>query len=130
MKSMNYKTHHGMILSELVEKLDLSIFSGMEVLSKPVTGGYTSDLLSDVMGHARHGQVWITLQTHKNVVAIASLKELSAIILVKGYKPDDEMLSQSITEGIPVLGTNLETFEITGRIFTLLNRNQTDSIPD
>lgn len=117
-----------MTVSELAEKLDLSVFSGKEALSKPVSGGYTSDLLSDVMGHSRSGQVWITLQTHKNVVAIASLKELSAIILVKGYKPDDEMLSKSITERIPVLGTNLETFEITGRVFTLLNRDQTDSV--
>lgn len=115
-----------MNLAELVEKLNLSIFSGKEALSKPVTGGYTSDLLSDVMGHAGSGQVWITLQTHKNVVAIASLKELSAIILVKGYKPDDEMLSQSIAERIPVLGTTLETFEITGRVFMLLNRDNSD----
>ena len=121
-----HKIHPDMNLAELVEQLNLSIFSGKEALSKPVTGGYTSDLLSDVMGHAEPGQVWITLQTHKNVVAIASLKELSAIILVKGYKPDDEMLSQSIAERIPVLGTTLETFEITGCVFMLLNRDNSD----
>lgn len=123
---MFHKSHPDMNLAELVEKLNLSIFSGKEALSKSVTGGYTSDLLSDVMGHAGPGQVWITLQTHKNVVAIASLKELSAIILVKGYKPDDEMLSQSIAERIPVLGTTLETFEITGHVFMLLNRDNSD----
>ncbi len=110
-----------MKVSDIVEKLNLKVFSGEEGLNRQVEGGYVSDLLSDVMGHAEAGSVWITLQTHKNVMAIASLKELSAVILVKGFKPDNDTVAQSKEEDIPVLGTDLQTFEIAGELFKLLN---------
>jgi predicted transcriptional regulator len=80
-----------------------------------------SDLLSDVMGNAREGNVWITLQTHRNVVAIASLKELSCILLVSSLVPEQNTLDHSNQEGIPVLGTSLSTFEITGLLYQKLN---------
>ena len=106
---------------DLVEKLGLSVFSGQKGLQNEVTGGYVSDLLSDVMGFATEGQVWITLQTHQNVLAIASLKDLAAVILVKGFEPDPETLEHSNEEGIPVLGTMLATFEIAGKLYELMN---------
>ncbi len=105
----------------MAEKLGLQVFGGSQGLDREITGGYTSDLLSDVMGHASSGQVWITLQTHKNVMAIASLKELAAVVIVKGYQPEADMLEHSNTEEIPVLGTTDEAFELTGKIFQLLN---------
>lgn len=110
-----------MKVSELVEQLGLKICGGEKGLDREISGGYTSDLLSDVMGYARAGSVWITLQTHKNIMAIASLKELAAVVLVKGYKPEADMLEQCNIEEIPVLGTSEESFEITGKIFKLLN---------
>lgn len=109
-----------MTVRELVEKLNLTVLSGAEGLDKEIEGGYVSDLLSDVMGHADAGQVWITLQTHKNVMAIASLKDLSAVILVKGFKPEDDTAKQSNSEAIPILGTDEETFEICGKIYNLI----------
>ena len=109
-----------MKVKEIVDSLGLKVFGGTEGLDREVEGGYTSDLLSDVMGHSDAGQLWITLQTHKNVMAIASLKELSAIVLVKGFEPEPDCLTQSNIEGIPVLGTEEEAFEITGKIFNLL----------
>ena len=111
-----------MIVKELVEKMNLTVFCGQENLDREIKGGYTSDLLSDVMGFAREGQVWITLQTHKNVLAIASLKELAAILLVKGNKPEEDMLEQAIDEGIPVLGTDAQTFETTGKVYQLISQ--------
>lgn len=110
-----------MKVSELVQKLNLRVFCGENNLEKEINGGYTSDLLSDVMGHAQAGHVWITLQTHKNVVAIASLKDLAAIILVKGFEPDEDMLEQAKEEDIPVLGTEEQAFEVTGEIYSLFN---------
>ena len=111
-----------MDIKELIEKLDLKVYSGNAGITNQIQGGYTSDLLSDVMGHAQAGSVWITLQTHKNVLAIASLKDLAAVILVKGLEPEPDMAAQSNEEGIPVLGTTLSTFEITGKLYQLLNR--------
>lgn len=110
-----------MKVSELVEKLNLEIISGKEGLNNNISGGYACDLLSDVMGNAQEGQVWITLQTHKNVMAIASLKDLAAVILVKGLKPDDDTKEQSEKEGIPVLSTKEEAFETAGKIYDIIN---------
>lgn len=111
-----------MTVADIVKALDLRVFSGNEGLNQEVVGGYTSDLLSDVMGNSDAGMVWVTLQTHINVMAIASLKELAAIILVKGLEPEVNTLQQSNSEGIPILGTNLQAFEITGKLYQLLNK--------
>ncbi len=110
-----------MKIADLVSKLNLTVFSGGKGLSRKVKGGYASDLLSDVMGNAKEGQVWITLQTHKNVMAVASLKDLAGIILVKGAIPEHETIIKSDEEDIPVLGTDDETFIIAGEIYNLLN---------
>lgn len=106
--------------SEIVEKLNLKVYGGKEGLQNEVTGGYVSDLLSDVMGNAQAGSIWVTLQTHKNVMAIASLKDLAGIILVKGFEPDQDTLEKSHEEQIPILGTGDETFELTGKLYQLL----------
>jgi predicted transcriptional regulator len=109
-----------MTVNEIVEKLGLKVFSGEKGLAKDITGGYVCDLLSDVMGHADQGNIWITLQTHKNVMAIASLKDLAAVVIVKGFEPETDALEKSNEEDIPILGTDLESFEITGKIYELL----------
>lgn len=111
-----------MKVADIVEKLGLEICCGSAGINREIKGGYTSDLLSDVMGNAQEGNIWITLQTHKNVMAIASLKELSAIILVKGYKPEEDTVTESESEGIPILSTTKQTFEITGEIYELLKQ--------
>jgi len=107
-------------VGELANRLGLRIFCGEENINRVVKGGYVSDLLSDVMGFANEGEVWITLQTHKNVIAIASLKDLSAVILVKGCVLEDDALQKAIEEGIPVLGTDKQTFETVGKIYELI----------
>ncbi len=109
-----------MTVKELVDQLGLKVFSGEAGLQNEIEGGYVSDLLSDVMGNSKAGQVWMTLQTHKNVMAIASLKDLAAVVLVKNNEPDEDTLAQSNEEGIPVLGTSDECFEISGKIWSLL----------
>lgn len=109
-----------MNVQQLVEALHLKVFSGSKGLENTITGGYVSDLLSDVMGSAQEGHVWITLQTHKNVMAIASLKDLAAVIIVKGLLPDADTLAQSDEEGIPLLGTTEQTFEISGKLHNLI----------
>ena len=111
---------NNMTVRQLAEELGLRVYTGKSDLDRKVSGAYVSDLLSDVMGNAREGEVWITLQSHMNVVAIASLKELAAIILVKGIEPDKQVLAKASEEGIPVLGTTGKTFETAGKLFQLL----------
>ena len=111
-----------MTVREIAEKLNLKVFSGEAGLDREVTGGYVSDLLSDVMGFAKDGSVWVTLQTHKNVMAIATLKELAAVVIVKGFEPEEDAKEVSEEEGIPILGSSEQTFELVGRIYNLLSR--------
>ena len=110
-----------MKVKDLVDQLSLTVYCGEESLDNEVKGGYVSDLLSDVMGFASEGEVWVTLQTHKNVVAIASLKDLAAIVLVKGNKPEEDTLKQAAAENIPIHGTTEATFDIAGKIYQLIN---------
>ena len=109
-----------MTVNDIKDALELRVFAGEGNLVNIVEGGYTSDLLSDVMGHAEANHIWITLQTHKNVIAIASLKELAAIILVKGFEPDPDTLELAINEGVPLLGSTGEAFETSGQLYKLL----------
>ena len=109
-----------MTVKDLVEALNLKVLPGEQGLNKEIEGCYVSDLLSDVMGNAEMNNVWVTLQTHKNVMAIASLKELACVILVKGQSASEDTLEQSNDEGIPFLSTNMQTFETAGKIYDLL----------
>ena len=109
-----------MKVRELVDKLGLKVLSGENGLDREIDGCYVSDLLSDVMGNADAGNVWITLQTHKNVMAVASLKEMACVILVKNLTANEDTLSQSNEEEIPILQTSMETFEVTGRVYEII----------
>jgi predicted transcriptional regulator len=109
-----------MKITDIITGLNLKVVSGHNGLSNEITGGYVSDLLSDVIGNAQEGQIWITLQTHQNIIAVASLKDISAIIIVKGLVPEVDTVEKSNIEKIPLLSTEMDTFNIAGRLFELL----------
>jgi hypothetical protein len=108
-----------MNLADLIRSLDLRIFTTQETAGRPVEGGYVSDLLSDVMANSRKDDVWITMQVHPNIIAVAVLKELSAIVLVNGRQPAEETLQQAEKEAVPVLGSHLPAFELVGRMYEI-----------
>ena len=110
-----------MKVQELVDKLGLKVLAGKNCLDREIDGCYISDLLSDVMGNAQEGNIWITLQTHKNVMAVASLKEMSCVILVKDLGANEDTINQANEEELPILQTSLPTFEIAGLVYNLLN---------
>ena len=108
-----------MTVKEIIEKLDLQCLNEAN-LDTEVTGAYASDLLSDVMGNARSGQVWITMQTHKNVTAIASLRDLAAVVIVRGNQPDEDMLEHAKDEEICILVSQDATFQVCGKLYALI----------
>ncbi len=77
-----------------------------------ITGGYCGDLLSWVMAHAKKGNIWITVQTHINIIAIATLLELTCIIIPENISVEKETIQKAEQEQIPILGSNLTSFEI------------------
>jgi autotransporter adhesin len=111
-----------MTLLEIVESLGLLVLTSKKVGDKQITGGYTSDLLSDVMAHGRVGDLWITLQTHKNVLAVVKIKDLAGIVIVNDRRPDDETIQKADEEGVVVLGTQESAFSITGQLYQLLKK--------
>lgn len=113
-----------MDVSNLVSALGWSPFGTEPDLAREVTGGYAGDLLSDVMANSAAGTVWITRQVHQNIVAVASLKDHAAIIIVQGNMPDAETLARAAEEGIPLLGSPEGAFETVGRLHALLVREQ------
>ncbi len=108
-----------MKLKEIIDSLSLDVKTPAANLNREVTGGYASDLLSDVIGNAKEGYIWITLQVHLNIIAVASLKGLSGIILANNRIPDTDTLNKAVKENIPVMTSPLTSFEITGRLYTL-----------
>lgn len=108
-----------MKLAKIVTELSLAVAGDETGLDREVTGGYVSDLLSDVIGNAQAGHLWVTLQIHVNTVAVASLKGLAGIIVVNGRRPDEATLTRAADEGVPVLLTSLPAFEIAGRLYAL-----------
>ena len=111
-----------MDLESIVKALNLKIRSGEDKLKTEIQGGYTGDLLSDVMGNSKEGDIWITRQVHQNIVAVASLKEHAGIILVQDSEPAKDTLEKALKEGIPIMISDLSAFEVTGRIYGLIKK--------
>lgn len=101
-----------MKLNQLIEKLELKLQTPSANVNVDVAGGYISDLLSDVMAHAKKGDIWITLQIHQNTVAVATLKELAGIILINGKQPAPETVKKAEEEGVPILTSDTTAFEL------------------
>jgi len=107
-----------MKVKDLVKKADLNVLVEGD-LDIEVEGAYVSDLLSDVMANTAAGGVWITIQTHTNIVAIATLNELAAIVISSGKEPADEALERARAEGVNILGAADTSFEVAGRLYKL-----------
>jgi len=110
-----------MKLKEIIEKLQLKVLTGQNKLDVEVTGGYTSDLLSDVIANSKEGNLWITLQIHQNIIAVAKLKDLAGIIIVNNREPDEETLGKSKEENVPILCSEGMAFEVSGKLYELIS---------
>ena len=110
-----------MKLTEIIEKLQLKVLTGQENLDVEVTGGYTSDLLSDVIANSKEGNLWITLQIHQNIIAVAKLKDLSGIIIVNSRKPDEDTLQKAKEENVPLLSSEEMAYEVSGKLYRLIS---------
>ena len=105
-----------MNVHDLIEKLDLTVINQGD-LSRPVTGGYAGDLLSWAMGR---NDVWITIMSNLNTVAVAVLADVSAIILAEGVAMDEPALQRAQAEGVTILQSAKPTFQLAGETYALL----------
>ena len=105
-----------MTVQEVAEIIGASILTKQADVSKDVKEGYTCDLLSWVMAHGREGMAWITVQTHMNVIAVASLHDMSCVIIPEGIRMEDDVVAKADDEDICVLSSSLTAFDICGRL--------------
>jgi hypothetical protein len=108
-----------MQLDEIARRLALDVQAAPDKLSVEVSGGYTCDLLSYVMANARAGDLWITIQGHPNIIAVASLIGLAGVVVVEGAKVEAATLEKAEKEGIPLLATHETAYTIAGRLYEL-----------
>ncbi len=103
--------------ADLVEQFGLEAAAGQNGLDREVKGGHCGDLLSEVMANAPIGCVWLTIQVHQNIVAVAVLREMAAIILVGGNSPEENTKSKADAEGIPILLASEDAYSMAGRLY-------------
>jgi hypothetical protein len=108
-----------MTVTEAAAKLGGRVVCGEAQGQRDIAGAYVSDLLSDVIANAQEGDVWITLQRHLNVVAVAHLKGLAAVVIVNDRKPEQETITRAVEEQIPIVSTPLSTFDAAGTLYSL-----------
>jgi len=108
-----------MRLGELAKEAGLEMITAFEDADPEVAGAYTGDLLSDVIAHTSKGYVWITVQTHVNIVAVATLKELAAIIVTGSIPVDNQTVEKANMEHVNIYRTKVNSFQISGRLYEL-----------
>ena len=104
-----------MLVSELKDVLNLEVLSSGD-MSKKIDGCYCSDLLSHCMSNIEYGNLWVTVQVNINIVAIAVLTELSAIIISQNMSVDESVLKKAQEEGVTILRTSMTSYELSTQI--------------
>lgn len=108
-----------MRVRELVSELGLEIVHEGDHMDDPVEGGYCGDLLSDVIASGKRHDVWVTIQSHENIIAVATLKDFSAVVLSKSTAPQPQTLEHARREGVTLLRSNLTTYQVVARMAAL-----------
>jgi hypothetical protein len=108
-----------MKVADVAEELEGTLVAGAAAADRDIQGGYASDLLSDVMANSHEGDVWITLQKHLNIVAVAQLNGIPAIVLVNNRKPDPDTIARAEEMGVGIISTPLQAFDAIGALHAL-----------
>lgn len=101
--------------------IELAETTGFAIVSLPdpkreVKGAYIGDLLSWVMGRANQDNIWITIMSNINVIAVASLADVSCVILCEDVSLEDDVLKAAKEKGINIISTSLSSYETAVKI--------------
>jgi len=107
-------------LQQVITELDLKPFTmNQDYSAIEPSCGYASDLLSCVMAGAAKKSIWVTLQAHGNIIAVATLLDLSAVIITEGAIPDETTIEKANDEGVILLSTPLSTYAVVGLLWEM-----------
>jgi predicted transcriptional regulator len=113
-KNLYISRRNKMKLQEIIARLNLKALTTVE--EREVTGVFISDMLSDVMSSARPDNLWLTVQTHKNVVSAANLIDISAVIVINGKEVPQDTVELANRFHVHILSTSMSAFEIAGKL--------------
>lgn len=109
-----------MKLDAIARSLNLTLLTDPHDLSAvEPSGGYASDMLSCVMSGAPREGIWITLQAHSNIVAVAALLELSAVIITENAIPEPATIAKANEKGVVLFSTPASTYEVAGKLWQM-----------
>lgn len=108
-----------MTVRELKEGLEMNCYANESVLDVEVKTCFIGDLLSYVMGYGAENSVWLTVQAHLNVIAVASLRDFSSIIICGGTILNQEFIDKALQENIAVFSTDLPIYEVAKKLVKL-----------
>ena len=111
-----------MKVKEMIENLNLTLLTkdvSEDALYAEVEGGYASDLLSNAMAQAQPGMVWVTMQGHQNVAAVASLIGLSAVIVAGDGPVANDTLHKANLNDVVIAATEESAFDVVGKLYAL-----------
>lgn len=112
-----------MKVCDMMRALKLRCLTGNIGLDNHIACGYIGDLLSWVMARAQSECVWITVQGHVNIIAVAILREISAIIFCEGATPTEETIQKALNEGIPLFCSDKNSYELAVLLNKYLERS-------
>jgi hypothetical protein len=108
-----------MKINEIIEKLNLEVLSGLGDSDLQISGVYIGDLLSLVMAKAKEGNLWITIQTHINIVAVADLLELGGILVVENMEVEADTIKKASELGLCILKSKESAYEMACKLHEL-----------
>ena len=106
-----------MKLQDIIEKLSLKALTNVE--DKDVQGVFISDMLSDVMSVAQAGNLWLTVQTHKNIVSAANLIDVGAVIVTHNKKLNEDTINLANRFHVAIFSTSDTTYEMTRKLIEI-----------
>ncbi len=107
-----------MNIKELVEALGLEVVVAGP-MEEEISGVYVGDLLSNVMARAEEKNLWITIQGHQNVVAVASLTGVAGVIIVEDFAIEEEAIKRARERNINILRTPLTAYKLICQLIEL-----------
>lgn len=113
-----------MTVKELIGAISLEALTDDINLEARIEAGYVSDLLSDVIANAPENSAWVTVQRHVNILGVAKLKNIVAIITPRSLAVETGVIERAKAEGVALLRSGLSAFEVTGKLYDLLKEGR------
>lgn len=109
-----------MTVSKIAEAVGAKVYTSAEKANtREVKGCYIGDLLSLVMSRAECDNIWITIQTNVNIVAVATLTDVSCIFIAEGFEPDENTVKRAEEQGVMIIGGEVSAYQAAAKLVEL-----------